>query len=84
MRTEIITAGNIARAAEIIRAGGLVAVPTETVYGLAANGLDAAAVERIYARQGPPGGQAAEPDGPGRGGHGALLEPRPSPGAEPG
>jgi len=34
--------------AEIIRRGGLVGVPTETVYGLAANGLDAAAVERIY------------------------------------
>ncbi len=48
MRTEIITAGNIGRAAEIIRAGGLVAVPTETVYGLAANGLDAGAVERLY------------------------------------
>jgi tRNA threonylcarbamoyl adenosine modification protein (Sua5/YciO/YrdC/YwlC family) len=35
-------------AAEIIRNGGLVAVPTETVYGLAASGLDAAAVEKIY------------------------------------
>ena len=54
MRTEVITAGNIARAAEIIRAGGLVAVPTETVYGLAANGLDAAAVERVYAVKGRP------------------------------
>ena len=45
MKTEIITAGNIDRASEIIRSGGLVAVPTETVYGLAANGLDASAVE---------------------------------------
>ena len=36
-------------AAEIIQNGGLVAVPTETVYGLAASGLDAAAVDRIYA-----------------------------------
>lgn len=35
-------------AAEIIRQGGLVAVPTETVYGLAGNGMDAAAVEQIY------------------------------------
>ena len=49
MKTEIITAGNIDRASEIIRAGGLVAVPTETVYGLAANGLDASAVEKLYA-----------------------------------
>lgn len=54
MRTEIITAGNIGRAAEIIRAGGLVAVPTETVYGLAANGLDSAAVEQVYAVKGRP------------------------------
>src|SRR4051794_34684885 len=38
----------IARAAEIIRAGGLVAFPTETVYGLGANGLDAVAVARIF------------------------------------
>ena len=37
------------RAAEILRAGGLVALPTETVYGLGANALDAAAVSRIFA-----------------------------------
>jgi L-threonylcarbamoyladenylate synthase len=36
------------RAAGILRAGGLVALPTETVYGLGANALDAAAVERIF------------------------------------
>ena len=39
----------IRRAAEIIRAGGLVAFPTETVYGLGANALDAEAVLRIFA-----------------------------------
>ena len=39
----------IARAAEILREGGLVAMPTETVYGLGANALDAAAVARIFA-----------------------------------
>src|SRR5215510_528109 len=38
----------IVRAAGIIRRGGLVAMPTETVYGLAANALDAAAVERVF------------------------------------
>ncbi len=38
----------LTRAAERIRRGGLVAFPTETVYGLGANALDAAAVERIY------------------------------------
>jgi L-threonylcarbamoyladenylate synthase len=37
------------RAAQILRAGGLVALPTETVYGLGANALDAAAVGRIFA-----------------------------------
>jgi len=37
------------RAAEILRAGGLVALPTETVYGLGANALDSAAVARIFA-----------------------------------
>lgn len=39
----------ISRAAEILRGGGLVAFPTETVYGLGANALDAAAVARIFA-----------------------------------
>ncbi|MFZ0744557.1 MAG: L-threonylcarbamoyladenylate synthase [Terracidiphilus sp.] len=38
----------IARAAAILRAGGLVALPTETVYGLGANALDPAAVARIF------------------------------------
>jgi len=37
------------RAARILRDGGLVALPTETVYGLGANALDQAAVERIFA-----------------------------------
>ena len=36
------------RAAAILRAGGLVALPTETVYGLGAHALDAAAVRRIF------------------------------------
>ncbi len=39
----------IERAAEILRGGGLVALPTETVYGLGANALDAEAVARIFA-----------------------------------
>jgi L-threonylcarbamoyladenylate synthase len=39
---------DIAKAAEILRNGGLVAFPTETVYGLGANGLDPLAVARIY------------------------------------
>jgi L-threonylcarbamoyladenylate synthase len=45
---------SIALAATVLRSGGLVAFPTETVYGLGANALDAAAVERIYAAKGRP------------------------------
>jgi L-threonylcarbamoyladenylate synthase len=44
----------IARAAEAVRAGGLVAFPTETVYGLGANALNAAAVARIFDAKGRP------------------------------
>lgn len=44
----------IHRAADAIRGGGLVAFPTETVYGLGANALDDAAVARIYAAKGRP------------------------------
>ena len=53
MKTELFT-NDLSRAAEIIENGGLVAVPTETVYGLAGNGLDAAAVEKIYEVKGRP------------------------------
>ena len=45
----------IAEAARLIRAGEPVAVPTETVYGLAADATDPAAVARIYAAKGRPG-----------------------------
>jgi len=45
---------DIVRAAQSIRAGGLVAFPTETVYGLGANALDATAVARIFAVKGRP------------------------------
>lgn len=41
-------------AAEIIRKGGLVAFPTETVYGLGANALDEEAAKKIYAAKGRP------------------------------
>lgn len=41
-------------AAEIIKNGGLVAIPTETVYGLGANGLDEAAVAKIFEAKGRP------------------------------
>lgn len=55
---ENMTAGicpeGIARAGEILKSGGLVAFPTETVYGLGANALDEAAAAQIYAAKGRP------------------------------
>ncbi len=42
-------AGAVARAAALLRAGGTVAFPTETVYGLGANALNPAAVAKIFA-----------------------------------
>lgn len=45
---------DIRRAAQILRAGGLVAFPTETVYGLGADASNAAAVARLYAAKGRP------------------------------
>lgn len=53
MKTEIL-GENLSRAVKIIKTGGIVAVPTETVYGLAASGLSARAVKRIYAVKGRP------------------------------
>jgi L-threonylcarbamoyladenylate synthase len=53
-RTCLSEASEIRRAAALIRAGELVAFPTETVYGLGANALDPAAVEKIYAAKGRP------------------------------
>ncbi|MDW8293366.1 MAG: L-threonylcarbamoyladenylate synthase [Anaerolineae bacterium] len=50
MRTPCLpaTEANIRHAAAVLRSGGLVAFPTETVYGLGANAFDAQAVARIY------------------------------------
>lgn len=47
---------DVARAVEILRAGGLVAFPTETVYGLGADASSEAAVRRLYAVKGRPPG----------------------------
>lgn len=54
METKIITEKNLNEAAKMITAGELVAVPTETVYGLACSGLDAQAVEQVYEVKGRP------------------------------
>jgi len=61
MKTELLPAHTpalfetaVARAVELLRAGQVVALPTETVYGLAANAWDAAAVRRIFEVKGRP------------------------------
>ncbi len=57
MNTQYLSAQNAntaKTAAEIIRNGGLVALPTETVYGLGANGLDENAVAKIFIAKGRP------------------------------
>ena len=56
MKTKILTTSekDIREAAGIIAAGGLVAFPTETVYGLGANALDAKAVGAVYEAKGRP------------------------------
>ena len=60
-KTELITIKDLVtaehdlkRAAEILQQGGLVVFPTETVYGLGGNGLDADAARKIYAAKGRP------------------------------
>lgn len=57
MKTELLRAeapDTIVRAAEIIRHGGLLGIPTETVYGLGANGLNPDAVRNIFLAKGRP------------------------------
>ncbi len=57
MNTKIFTSPtelDIAECAEIIKRGGLVAFPTETVYGLGADATDAEAAQKIYAAKGRP------------------------------
>lgn len=52
--TAALFATAVQRAVELLRAGEVVALPTETVYGLAANALDAKAVAKIFAIKGRP------------------------------
>jgi L-threonylcarbamoyladenylate synthase len=52
--TSALFAAAVKRAADLLRAGGVVALPTETVYGLAANALDEKAVAQIFQIKGRP------------------------------
>lgn len=51
---ESIDPANIAQAVEVLKRGGLVAFPTETVYGLGADALNAQAVEKVFDAKGRP------------------------------
>ena len=54
MNTQYLTSGDAAQAARLLRAGRLVAVPTETVYGLAADATQETAVQANYDAKGRP------------------------------
>ena len=54
MKTQHLTEKDIETAAAILREGGLVGIPTETVYGLGASGLNPDAVRRIFEAKGRP------------------------------
>lgn len=54
MNTKRFTAADISEAAEIIASGGLLGIPTETVYGLGADGLNESAVRAIFEAKGRP------------------------------
>ena len=54
MHTQRLQPRDTAEAAEILRRGGLLGIPTETVYGLGANGLNPDAVGHIFAAKGRP------------------------------
>ncbi|MBD5162105.1 MAG: threonylcarbamoyl-AMP synthase [Oscillibacter sp.] len=54
MKTTLLTERDIETAAAILRDGGLLGIPTETVYGLGADGLNADAVRRIFEAKGRP------------------------------
>jgi len=54
VNTVVIRGNDLSYAVEVVLRGGLVGVPTETVYGLAGNGLDVSAVAAIYEAKGRP------------------------------
>lgn len=54
METLFLNKDNLSKAAELLKDGEVVGIPTETVYGLAANALDETAVSKIYEAKGRP------------------------------
>ena len=54
MRTKVLDETRIEEAGAVLRAGGLLGIPTETVYGLGADGLNPEAVAHIFQAKGRP------------------------------
>lgn len=54
MKTKVLDKTQVEVAAEILKNGGVVGIPTETVYGLAADALNGKAVEKIFKAKGRP------------------------------
>ena len=54
MKTQILTPAEAEKAAGILKGGGLVGIPTETVYGLGADGMNPMAVGQIFQAKGRP------------------------------
>ena len=54
MKTEYLSIHELARAAALLRAGQVVAFPTETVYGLGADALNPAAIDKVFQAKGRP------------------------------
>lgn len=54
MKTELLTSNDIKRAGELLRAGEVVAFPTETVYGLGADATNETAVKKVFTAKGRP------------------------------
>ena len=54
MKTVYLSENETEKAAEILKNGGIVAIPTETVYGLAASTFDENAIKKIFLAKGRP------------------------------
>lgn len=54
MKTQILSGKDIQAAAKILKSGGIIAIPTETVYGLAANALNESTIKKIFEAKGRP------------------------------
>ena len=79
MNTQLLSADHpnaIPLAAEVVRAGGLVVFPTDTLYGVGCDPCQPAALQKIYAAKGRSAAKASGGEGPRRAAPGASLTRR--------